>query len=600
MRTMVFVLACALVAGGGRADELHGRVAGAVASQGRGASVARGARDQERCRRDRPLLDGKLGDVPLARSRPRCLRGAGGARRFRGAGRAGCRRGLRGGHASRTGARRGELPRDGERRRRSAAGHARGLRAARDPGPGCRGGPGLEGGPVAAAQGWDRKRRRAARVAEPRPERVDRRSTGLRCVPESHGPRRLPRGLRRGGTRRGGQGALRRQESGRSRRHRQRGDAKARVRMARHADSRRRLLRPPEPLAHRRPRRRAAVRAGRLLASPLPALPRRGRAPFHRARELPPGEPGRRGVLDRHGLGPRRLGARIRTPGRPRLYPPGLRGRSLSVPADGRSPGRHRPREPALRGDRPGGAAGQRARTGLLHPGRPLDDGREAHVLTRETQGVLDGHAGRHAHGGRQGGGGRRWPDPRHRGLRAAVGCHERDGRIGIRAASHDPRGHGAHGRRSSASTRARSERGVALSTGARIDLARSEADANRADVALYEAYQATRALVGLGHAAGRQAPSDLAARRLGPGGAAWATHARVPEASERYLALRRMGTDWVGQPGTSSRAATPASTPRSASRAPASASTLASTRAVSPTTSPSTTRPAAPWCPAS
>lgn len=90
--------------------------------------------------------------------------------------------------------------------------------------------------------------------------------------------------------------------------------------------------------------------------------------------------------------------------------------------------------------------------------------------------------------------------------------------------------------------------RGVALSTGARIDAARSEADPSRAGVALYEAHQGTRALsasdtlpAGKLRLTWRRGAWDLAAG-LG--------HApRVPEASERYLSLRRMGTDWVGNP---------------------------------------------------
>jgi iron complex outermembrane receptor protein len=90
--------------------------------------------------------------------------------------------------------------------------------------------------------------------------------------------------------------------------------------------------------------------------------------------------------------------------------------------------------------------------------------------------------------------------------------------------------------------------RGMALSAGARIDAARSEADAERANVVLCEAYQGTRSLSASDtlpaaklRLAWRRGPWELAA---GVGHAA-----RVPEATERYLALRRMGTDWVGNP---------------------------------------------------
>jgi len=101
--------------------------------------------------------------------------------------------------------------------------------------------------------------------------------------------------------------------------------------------------------------------------------------------------------------------------------------------------------------------------------------------------------------------------------------------------------------------------------------------------VTLYEAYQGTRSLsatdtlpAGKVRLAWRRGPFELAA---GVGHAP-----RIPEATERYLALRRMGTDWVGNPELA-RAATPASTPRWASRAAALASSWTCSRAASPTT---------------
>ncbi|HSD65923.1 MAG TPA: TonB-dependent receptor, partial [Vicinamibacteria bacterium] len=90
--------------------------------------------------------------------------------------------------------------------------------------------------------------------------------------------------------------------------------------------------------------------------------------------------------------------------------------------------------------------------------------------------------------------------------------------------------------------------RGMGLSAGARLDAARTEADATRANVVLYEAYQGTRSL-----AASDTLPAAKVrlAWRGGPweiaGGVGHA--ARAPEATERYLALKRMGTDWVGNP---------------------------------------------------
>jgi iron complex outermembrane receptor protein len=90
---------------------------------------------------------------------------------------------------------------------------------------------------------------------------------------------------------------------------------------------------------------------------------------------------------------------------------------------------------------------------------------------------------------------------------------------------------------------------GFALSAGGRLDQAHSTADAGRANTALYEAYQGTSTLdvddtlpAAKARLAWHRGAWDLA---LGVGHAA-----RVPEATERYLALRRMGTDWVGNPG--------------------------------------------------
>ncbi|HUL79246.1 MAG TPA: TonB-dependent receptor [Vicinamibacteria bacterium] len=90
--------------------------------------------------------------------------------------------------------------------------------------------------------------------------------------------------------------------------------------------------------------------------------------------------------------------------------------------------------------------------------------------------------------------------------------------------------------------------RGILLSAGARIDEARSEADPARANLALYEAYQGTRSLTGTDTLPAGKV--RLAWRRGAVEIAGGVGHAaRAPEANERYLALRRMGTDWVGNP---------------------------------------------------
>lgn len=91
--------------------------------------------------------------------------------------------------------------------------------------------------------------------------------------------------------------------------------------------------------------------------------------------------------------------------------------------------------------------------------------------------------------------------------------------------------------------------RGLGLSAGARIDRARSQAAPALADTVLYQAYHGGAPL-----SAGDTLPAGklrVAWRHAGLEMAAGIGHApRAAEASERYLALRRMGSDWVGNPG--------------------------------------------------
>ena len=90
--------------------------------------------------------------------------------------------------------------------------------------------------------------------------------------------------------------------------------------------------------------------------------------------------------------------------------------------------------------------------------------------------------------------------------------------------------------------------RGLALAAGARLDQAHTTADGAIANALLYEAYQGTRSLSatdtlpgGKLRLAWRQGSWELS------GGVGHTS--RSPEAIERYLGLRRMGTDWVGNP---------------------------------------------------
>ena len=140
---------------------------------------------------------------------------------------------------------------------------------------------------------------------------------------------------------------------------------------------------------------------------------------------------------------------------------------------------------------------------------------------------------------------------------------------------------------------------GMTLSAGARIDAARSEADATKASTLLYEAYQATRIAHELGHASCRQRPPDLAPRGLRGRGR---RGTRAPRArGERALpGPAADGHRLGGQPRPSSRAETPRSTPPRPSPATGSAWTWACIGAAWTATSPCTTSPAAAPCPAS
>jgi iron complex outermembrane recepter protein len=140
--------------------------------------------------------------------------------------------------------------------------------------------------------------------------------------------------------------------------------------------------------------------------------------------------------------------------------------------------------------------------------------------------------------------------------------------------------------------------RGLALSAGGRLDLARSEADGARANTALYEAYQANAALSAEDTLpAGRRASPGTG----GPGTSRWAwgtppARPRPPSATSPCAAWAATGSATPA----SSRAGTRRSTPRPRSRRPASGSRPRCTAAAWPTTSPSTTSPAGWWCPAS
>ena len=195
-----------------------------------------------------------------------------------------------------------------------------------------------------------------------------------------------------------------------------------------------------------------------------------------------------------------------------------------------------------------GVAAGERARPGLPHAGGPLDDGRAADVVAREAPGVLDGHPGGDPHGGREGRGRRRRPHLRRRGLRALLGRDQRDGGLGLRAAGHDP-GRRRPDRRRLRRVRARPRPRLR-------PLGRAAASTRRAARPTRGGRTRLSTRPTRGRARSTPTTPSRAARSVWPGDrgafeiAGGVGHAaRVPEATERYLALRRMGTDWVGNP---------------------------------------------------
>ena len=89
----------------------------------------------------------------------------------------------------------------------------------------------------------------------------------------------------------------------------------------------------------------------------------------------------------------------------------------------------------------------------------------------------------------------------------------------------------------------------LSLDAGARFDRAHSEADPNKVNTALYYAYNNTRSTsrddaFPSGYARLVYRPSESVEISGGVG-----TTVRVPEPSERYYSVARMGSDWVGNP---------------------------------------------------
>jgi iron complex outermembrane receptor protein len=87
------------------------------------------------------------------------------------------------------------------------------------------------------------------------------------------------------------------------------------------------------------------------------------------------------------------------------------------------------------------------------------------------------------------------------------------------------------------------------LAAGARFDVAQTKADPSQANTDLYYAYHTTRSIVAgdafpSGHVRLAYFPSTAVELAVGLGHTV-----RIPDARERYFALKRAGSDWVGNP---------------------------------------------------
>jgi iron complex outermembrane receptor protein len=91
---------------------------------------------------------------------------------------------------------------------------------------------------------------------------------------------------------------------------------------------------------------------------------------------------------------------------------------------------------------------------------------------------------------------------------------------------------------------------GIKLTLGGRLDTVTTSADESRANTNLYFAYNATRGTSTTNnYPSGNARLSYRAPHGIRISGGVGHT-VRVPDARERYFALKRMGTDWVGNPG--------------------------------------------------
>ena len=90
----------------------------------------------------------------------------------------------------------------------------------------------------------------------------------------------------------------------------------------------------------------------------------------------------------------------------------------------------------------------------------------------------------------------------------------------------------------------------LTLTSGVRVDRVESQADESRANTDLYFAYNNTRSTSEVdAFASGNLRLEYKSASGFGVSAGA-GSGVQVPEPTERYFALRRMGSDWVGNPG--------------------------------------------------
>ncbi|MBK9967988.1 MAG: TonB-dependent receptor [Holophagales bacterium] len=394
-----------------------------------------------------------------------------------------------------------------------------------------------------------RERRRRSRVPEPRPECPRRRGEDLRRLPEPHGPADLPCRLRADRPGGSGQGTVRREEPGKPRRRRQHRHATTRTGPSRHGERRRRGVGLRQSVDLGFVGRRVLLRPRRVLLQKVDGVHRRRRTPFHRADELQRRRHRLRGLPRGDRVGPDRVRPG-EGPGRHvLLHAAGHVAHLLPVSADGRRVRRLGPLRPDL-----GGNAFRRRHVGeapayYTQVDHWMTDEYRTSSATASRGWSMGTDAFSRSLGGRLEG--TAW------GVTAGVEAYRRywDTTTYLAGMQYKPQASlpgattdvvGLFAQRSF-----RLSAAVSLDAGVRWDSATASVDAEKASTDLTWAYHGTRAT---------EQNDSLPAEACAPAGRP-PRGSRSPSAPDRsrgslsrgaLLLLKRMGSDWVGNPDLS------------------------------------------------